>query len=255
MRVGFSHGGRILPQMSPVLAPAPLVSLCDTRYSGYCHCCRAEPASAPCIRVDFVRFARSAGPLWVNDTHSALNRTAVSRVHRAALGGRRRRSGGASAAASASALAISGARHAMGGQQFLSGGTLLDMRQPQSRALVRSRPGAHGSRGRHHLAGCHPRLSGAYSAARPGVRHPPEADRRRSPDRSAARCPPTSTAAASSAQPFVADIEGLEVDHANRASVVRCSRTQNTRAVSPRRRRLRIVRRRDAPRRCGSCRA
>jgi FAD/FMN-containing dehydrogenase len=69
-----------------------------------------------------------ASPPWVNDTHSALNRTSVSRVLEprsvaevAAAVARAQRDG--------EPLAISGARHAMGGQQFLSGGTLLDMRQ------------------------------------------------------------------------------------------------------------------------------
>src|SRR5882672_879022 len=67
-------------------------------------------------------------PDWVNDTHSALNRTPVSQTIeprsvadvtnavRAAL-------------AQGGSLAIAGGRHAMGGQQFLAGGTLLDMRR------------------------------------------------------------------------------------------------------------------------------
>ena len=70
---------------------------------------------------------RSASPLWVNDTHSALNHTPVGRVvepHRvsdvAEIVARAR--------LQREPLAISGARHAMGGQQFLTGGTLLDMR-------------------------------------------------------------------------------------------------------------------------------
>src|SRR5215469_11934124 len=66
--------------------------------------------------------------IWVNDTHSGLNRTAVSRVleprtvedvERAV---RRSRSEG-------HPLAIAGGRHAMGGQQLLTGGALLDMRR------------------------------------------------------------------------------------------------------------------------------
>jgi FAD/FMN-containing dehydrogenase len=64
----------------------------------------------------------------VNDTHSALNRTPVSRLLEP-----RRATDVAEAvrqAASRSApVAIAGGRHAMGGQQFLSGGTLLDMRR------------------------------------------------------------------------------------------------------------------------------
>ena len=66
--------------------------------------------------------------IWVNDTHSGLNRTSVARilepqttedVARVVL---RSRSEGRR-------LAVAGGRHAMGGQQFLSGGTLLDMRR------------------------------------------------------------------------------------------------------------------------------
>jgi UDP-N-acetylenolpyruvoylglucosamine reductase len=66
--------------------------------------------------------------IWVNDTHSALNRTSVSRVlepqtvEDVARVVRRARAEG-------QPLAIAGGRHAMGGQQFLSGGTLLDMRR------------------------------------------------------------------------------------------------------------------------------
>ncbi|HEU4627191.1 MAG TPA: FAD-binding oxidoreductase [Steroidobacteraceae bacterium] len=65
---------------------------------------------------------------WVNDTHSSLNRTpvahtvepkSVAEVVRAVRAAREQRL----------PVAISGGRHAMGGQQFLSGGTLLDMRR------------------------------------------------------------------------------------------------------------------------------
>jgi len=67
-------------------------------------------------------------PRWVNDTHSALNRTRMSRVIEprtaadvaAAVAQARRRG---------EPLAVAGGRHSMGGQQFLSGGTLLDMRK------------------------------------------------------------------------------------------------------------------------------
>jgi FAD/FMN-containing dehydrogenase len=67
-------------------------------------------------------------PLWTNDTHSALNRTCISRlieprtvddVVRAIQRAR----------AQGTALAIAGGRHAMGGQQFLTDGSLLDMRR------------------------------------------------------------------------------------------------------------------------------
>jgi FAD/FMN-containing dehydrogenase len=71
---------------------------------------------------------KAAGPLWVNDTHSALNRTSVARLIEprsvdevvAAVRAAIRRG---------QPLAVSGARHAMGGQQFLGGGQLLDMRR------------------------------------------------------------------------------------------------------------------------------
>src|SRR6187549_2414958 len=68
------------------------------------------------------------GPLWVNDTHSALNRTAVARVVEpqgaadvadAVLAARQR----------GEHVSVAGGRHAMGGQQFLRDATLLDMRQ------------------------------------------------------------------------------------------------------------------------------
>jgi FAD/FMN-containing dehydrogenase len=67
-------------------------------------------------------------PTWVNDTHSGLNRTSVSRViepntvEDVARAVRRSRSEGRP-------LAVAGGRHAMGGQQFLDGRTLLDMRR------------------------------------------------------------------------------------------------------------------------------
>jgi FAD/FMN-containing dehydrogenase len=64
----------------------------------------------------------------VNDTHSALNRTQVARtiephcVDDVVHAVRQARSCG-------HAIAVSGGRHAMGGQQFLAGATLLDMRR------------------------------------------------------------------------------------------------------------------------------
>jgi FAD/FMN-containing dehydrogenase len=71
---------------------------------------------------------RHALPHWVNDTHSALNRTPVARILEP-------RSAAEvadiveTAARRGEPLAIAGSRHSMGGQQFLSGGTLLDMRK------------------------------------------------------------------------------------------------------------------------------
>jgi FAD/FMN-containing dehydrogenase len=80
-------------------------------------------ASLAPLKRDFRR-----RPDWVNDTHSALNRTPVSRVIEprsiveVVTAVRRAHSQGAS-------LAIAGGRHAMGGQQFLASGPLLDMRR------------------------------------------------------------------------------------------------------------------------------
>ncbi|MGH8263985.1 MAG: FAD-binding oxidoreductase, partial [Steroidobacteraceae bacterium] len=63
----------------------------------------------------------------MNDRHSALNRTSIARriePHRVDDVVRAVKK----ATDSGESLAIAGARHAMGGQQFLTGGTLLDMR-------------------------------------------------------------------------------------------------------------------------------
>jgi FAD/FMN-containing dehydrogenase len=66
--------------------------------------------------------------LWANDIHSALNRTHIARLQQPrsvedVVHTVRR------AHAEGQSLAISGGRHAMGGQQFLTDGALLDMRQ------------------------------------------------------------------------------------------------------------------------------
>jgi len=68
-----------------------------------------------------------SAPIWLNDIHSGLNRT---RVHRLlppkspdaliASVCQTREEGGH--------IAVSGCRHAMGGQQFLEGGCVLDLR-------------------------------------------------------------------------------------------------------------------------------
>jgi len=77
---------------------------------------------------DSLTASRISRAVWVNDTHSGLNRTAVSRVleprtvEAVVRAVRQSRSEGRP-------LAVAGGRHAMGGQQFLSGGTLLDMRR------------------------------------------------------------------------------------------------------------------------------
>ena len=74
-----------------------------------------------------LRTSRDGCHHWVNDTHSGLNRTAVSQifepktVEQVVQAVRRCRMEN-------SPLAIAGGRHAMGGQQFLRGGAVLDTR-------------------------------------------------------------------------------------------------------------------------------
>lgn len=68
------------------------------------------------------------GGILLNDIHSKLNATRMRRVVAPnALEGLRRSI--AAAADAGETLSIAGGRHAMGGQQFLIGGTLLDMRR------------------------------------------------------------------------------------------------------------------------------
>jgi FAD/FMN-containing dehydrogenase len=71
--------------------------------------------------------ADPAPPVVVNDVHSALNPTPVERVHRAADQESLRRLV-RDAASRRAPLAVSGSRHAMGGQQFARGSALLDTR-------------------------------------------------------------------------------------------------------------------------------
>jgi len=167
---------------------------------------------------------KSPGPLWVNDTHSALNQTSVSRVLEP-----RRPSAVADAVTRArrlgEPLAISGARHAMGGQQFLTGGTLLDMRHlnsvrwfDRSRALLEVEAGI-----------TWPDVIRGYLAMQRG---PGRAYGIRQKQTGADRL--TLGGAVSSnihgrglrAQPFVADVEELEVVTAA-GDIVRCSRTEH----------------------------
>lgn len=164
------------------------------------------------------------GPLWVNDTHSALNHTAVSRVVEpcwvsdvADAVARARRQG--------ESLAISGARHAMGGQQFLTGGALLDMRRlnhvrwfDRGRALMEVEAGI-----------TWPDVIRGYLALQRGA-GPSFGIRQK--QTGADRLTLGGAVSANihgrglRAQPFIADIEGLEVVTAT-GDVVRCSRTQD----------------------------
>ena len=107
----------------------------------------ASPAGSSPVRPSG-RQSRSRPPDWVNDTHSALNRTLVARIAEPRLiedvihTVRMTRVRG-------EALAIAGGRHAMGGQQFLAGATLMDMRRlnrvcslDEERGLLRVEAGA-----------------------------------------------------------------------------------------------------------------
>ena len=127
-----------------------------------------------------IRFASPPGPLWVNDTHSALNRTAVSRVVEP------RWVGEVAEAVARARRQRRTARHLR--RAPCHGWPAVPHRRhaarhaaAQSRALVRPRPGAHGSGSRHHLAGCHSRIPRIAARTGHGIRHPPETDRRRSP--------------------------------------------------------------------------
>jgi FAD/FMN-containing dehydrogenase len=167
---------------------------------------------------------KTVGPLWLNDTHSALNRTAVGRIVEP-------RSAAETAAAVNNAarygtpLAIAGARHAMGGQQFLSGGTLLDMRRlnqvrwfDRGRALLEVEAGI-----------TWPDVIRGYLALQRG---PGPAYGIRQKQTGADRLTLGGAVAANihgrglTARPFVEDIESLEVVTAN-GETVRCSRELN----------------------------
>ncbi len=167
---------------------------------------------------------RAAGPLWVNDTHSALNRTAVARVLEprsvdeviAAVRNARGRG---------EPLAVSGARHAMGGQQFLGGSQLLDMRKlagvrwfDRAAALFEVEAGI-----------TWPDLIRGYLNLQRG---PGPAYGIRQKQTGADRLTLGGAVAANihgrglTSQPFVADIEGLEVV-TPAGELVRCSREEN----------------------------
>jgi FAD/FMN-containing dehydrogenase len=167
---------------------------------------------------------RGAGPLWVNDTHSALNRTPVARILEPRSADEVARMV-ATAATRGEPLAIAGARHAMGGQQFLSGGVLLDTRRlnhvrwfDRNEALLEAGAGI-----------TWPDVIRGYLALQRG---PGPAFGIRQKQTGADRLTLGGAVAANmhgrtlTAQPFVADIEGLEVVTAS-GDRVRCSREEN----------------------------
>ncbi len=167
---------------------------------------------------------RHALPHWVNDTHSALNRTPVARVLEPRDAGEV-----ADAVTVASRLgqplAIAGSRHAMGGQQFLSGGTLLDMRKlsglrwfDRNRALMEVEAGI-----------TWPDVIRGYLAMQRG---PGPAYGIRQKQTGADRLTLGGAVSANihgrglSAKPFVDDIEALEVV-TPAGDLIRCSRDEN----------------------------
>jgi len=168
--------------------------------------------------------SRLSRPVWVNDTHSGLNRTAVSRVleprtvEAVARAVRQGRSEGRP-------LAVAGGRHAMGGQQFLSGGTLLDMRRlsrvrgfDQERGLLEVEAGIQW-----------PDVIRAY-LSRPGGKHSPWGIRQK--QTGADRLTIGGAVSANIhgrgliAPPFIGDLESLEVVTAE-GEVVTCGRQQH----------------------------
>jgi FAD/FMN-containing dehydrogenase len=167
--------------------------------------------------------SRISRAVWVNDTHSGLNRTGVSRVleprtvEAVARTVRQSRSEGRP-------LAVAGGRHAMGGQQFLSGGTLLDMRGlsrvlsfDEERGLLEVEAGIQW-----------PDVIRAYRT-RPGGMHSRWGIRQK--QTGADRLTIGGAVAANihgrglTSPPFIGDLESLEVVTAE-GEVVRCSRQQ-----------------------------
>jgi FAD/FMN-containing dehydrogenase len=203
-------------------AYTPQVSLFDTALAGIASRSGLREFAAMHAKLRPVR--KFGSPTWVNDTHSALNRTAVARVlePRSAA---EVADAVAAAARRGAALSIGGARHAMGGQQFLAGGTLLDMRKlnhlrwlDRGAGLVEVEAGASWpdvirgylnlQRGRDRAFGIRQKQTGADRLTLGGAVSANIHGR------------------GLTAQPFVADIESLEVVTAT-GDLVRCSRTQN----------------------------
>ena len=168
---------------------------------------------------------KAAGPLWVNDTHSALNRTAVRRILEPRAAGEVAEMV-AAAAARGQPLAIAGARPAMGGQQFLVDGLLLDTRK-----LDQVRWFDRGAAQLQVEAGITwPEVIRGYLALQRGPR---PAFGIRQKQTGADRLTLGGAVAANihgrglTAQPFVGDVEALEVVTPS-GEIVCCSRDQNS---------------------------
>jgi FAD/FMN-containing dehydrogenase len=194
----------------------------DTHFLGIAGCARLSQFVPMHASLRPVR--RTPTPPWVNDTHSALNRTCVSRVIEP-RGVADVAEAVARAARAGEPLAISGARHAMGGQQFLTGGALLDMRQlrhmrwfDRGQALMEVAAGI-----------TWPDVIRGYLALQRG---PGPTFGIRQKQTGADRLTVGGAVAANihgrglKAQPFVADIEGLEVVTPI-GEIVRCTRTEH----------------------------
>jgi FAD/FMN-containing dehydrogenase len=163
-------------------------------------------------------------PRWVNDTHSSLNHTPVARIvepQRVAEVA----DAVAAALARGESLSIAGGRHAMGGQQFLRDATLLDMRQlkhvrwfDRGRGLIEVEAGI-----------TWPDVIRGYLSLQRGSG---PAFGIRQKQTGADRLTLGGAVAANihgrglTAQPFVSDIEGLEVV-TPAGDVVRCSRSEH----------------------------
>jgi FAD/FMN-containing dehydrogenase len=164
------------------------------------------------------------GVFWVNDTHSALNRTSVARIFEPTSVGEVA-DAVADTGKRCESLAISGARHAMGGQQFLTNGTVVDMRQlkhlrwfDRGKALLEVEAGI-----------TWPDLIRGYLALQRG---PGPSFGIRQKQTGADRLTLGGAVSANIhgrgliAQPFVSDIDSLEVVTSG-GEVVRCSRSEH----------------------------
>lgn len=158
---------------------------------------------------------RAQQPVWVNDVHSQLNRTRVARVvsprsveHLRDL-----------VRSTRGPLCVAGGRHAMGGQQFATDGTLIDMREMTVVHSLDDRAGVV-----HADAGIEwPALIASLKPSRWSIRQKQTgADRLSLGGAIAANAHGRGLTMA----PFVADVESFTIVTAA-ADVIECSRTRN----------------------------
>ena len=232
--------GAILPQKFRVRRLHREYRFVDTGSGGIAGCTRGGRASAPCTR-DFSPVRRVAGPLLGERHPFGAESHARDARPRAALGRTTSPTRWPQARARGEPLAICGRAPRHGRTAVPVAAAPCSTCAAEPCALVRPRPRRSRSRGRHHLAGRHPRLSRA--AARPGtrVRHPPEADRRRSPHPGRRRRRQHPRPRRSPRSPSSPTSRGSKWSRPT-GDVVRCQRDENPDAVPARRRRLRVVR-------------